>query len=319
MKNYKVSIILPTYNRANFLPDTLDSILSQTYTNWECIVIDDGSSDGTNKVMETYLKKDERFSYFNRPQSMPKGANACRNYGFEIAEGELIKWFDSDDIMLKYHLEKLVELIDNCDLDFAVGDSINFQSETGEETGKPYCIDRNLPIDKRSFATQKIGWITDDFLGKKESVGQLRFNTDILTDGDEYNFFIRYLFQTDNGKFLNSVLTKHRIHEEALSSPSQYSEKERLLKISKVKLLTYRDINKLDDRYLNEWFIRGYMLNSYFLALEGAWPYKFFKSCFYLTKELSASKALSFFMSILSAKLLGKGYSLLQSARKQTP
>lgn len=316
MNSGKVSIVIPTYNRAHFLPETLDSIASQTYTNWECIVIDDGSSDDTSILMESHLEKDKRFKYFDRPHNLPKGANSCRNYGFEIADGEFIKWFDSDDIMLEDHLEQLVKLINTHQLDFAVGDSVNFHSETFEETGKPYVIDRNLSINKRNFATQKIGWITDDFLGKRESIGQLKFNTDILTDGDEYNFFIRYLFKTDNGKFLNSILTKHRIHESALSSPSQYSEIERLLKVSKVKFLTYCDIKELDDRYLNEWFLKGYMLNSYFLTLEGSWPYKFFNSCFYITKELSAWKALSFFMSIFSAKFLGKGYTLLQSSRK---
>ena len=75
-----VSIIIPTYNRAHLIAETLDSIIAQTYTNWECIVVDDGSTDPTDELMETYCKKDSRFQYYHRPKNRPKGANACRNY-----------------------------------------------------------------------------------------------------------------------------------------------------------------------------------------------------------------------------------------------
>ena len=99
-----VSIIIPTFNRANLIGETLDSVIGQTYTNWECIVIDDGSTDGTDKLLNIYLQKDTRIQYLQRPSERPKGANSCRNYGFEFSRGEYVNWFDSDDIM---HPEKL--------------------------------------------------------------------------------------------------------------------------------------------------------------------------------------------------------------------
>ena len=83
MNNPLVSIIIPTYNRAHFIGETLESVLAQTYHNWECIVIDDGSTDYTDELMEFYCEKDSRIQYYHRPSHKPKGANACRNYGFE--------------------------------------------------------------------------------------------------------------------------------------------------------------------------------------------------------------------------------------------
>src|SRR5690606_30140770 len=68
-------------------------------TNWECIIVDDGSTDNTAEILKTYCEKDVRFQYHHRPQNRPKGANACRNYGFELCSGEYVNWFDSDDIM----------------------------------------------------------------------------------------------------------------------------------------------------------------------------------------------------------------------------
>ena len=62
-----VSIIIPVFNRENFLPETLDSILVQTYTNWECIIVDDGSSDSSLNVAKEYAKNDNRFLVYNRP------------------------------------------------------------------------------------------------------------------------------------------------------------------------------------------------------------------------------------------------------------
>ncbi|MCM2302197.1 MAG: glycosyltransferase, partial [Flavobacteriaceae bacterium] len=89
-----VSIIIPTFNRAHLIGETLDSILAQTYTNWECIVVDDGSSDNTHIVVGQYVAKDSRIKYVHRPEHMLKGPSSCRNYGFELSKGEYINWFD---------------------------------------------------------------------------------------------------------------------------------------------------------------------------------------------------------------------------------
>ncbi len=77
-----IIIIIPTYNRAHLIGETLDSILAQTYTNWECIVVDDGSTDETDSLLAAYCAKDKRFQYQHRLSDRPKGANACRNYRF---------------------------------------------------------------------------------------------------------------------------------------------------------------------------------------------------------------------------------------------
>jgi len=107
-----VSIIIPTYNRAHLIGETLDSVLAQTYTNWECIVVDDGSTDNTAEVVQSYQDKDTRFYFHQRPQDRPKGANACRNYGFELSKGEYIQWLDSDDLLGSNKIYKQVEVLE---------------------------------------------------------------------------------------------------------------------------------------------------------------------------------------------------------------
>lgn len=114
-----VSIIIPTYNRAHLIGETLDSVLAQTYNNWECIVVDDGSIDGTSDLMEAYCAKDLRFQYHHRPKDREKGANACRNYGFELSKGAYVNWLDSDDLFSNNKLEAQVSELQIPEIDVA--------------------------------------------------------------------------------------------------------------------------------------------------------------------------------------------------------
>ena len=94
-----VSIIIPTYNRAHLIGETLDSVLAQTYPNWECIVVDDGSIDDTENLVLAYVAEDVRIQYHKRPNYKIKGAPSCRNFGVEISKGSYIMWLDDDDLI----------------------------------------------------------------------------------------------------------------------------------------------------------------------------------------------------------------------------
>ena len=108
-----VSIIIPTFNRAHLIGETLDSVLAQTYHNWECIIVDDGSTDNTDEVVGEYVKKDARFRYYHRPDEHMPGGNGARNYGFKMSKGEFVNWLDSDDLFSKNKIEKQVEFLIN--------------------------------------------------------------------------------------------------------------------------------------------------------------------------------------------------------------
>lgn len=107
MNNSLVSIIIPTYNRAHLIRETIDSIMAQTYTNWECIVVDDGSTDGTDVLLAECIKKDNRFKYLSNKRI--KGAQGARNTGLFDAKGDYIQFFDSDNIMYPHHLKMKME------------------------------------------------------------------------------------------------------------------------------------------------------------------------------------------------------------------
>lgn len=94
-----ISIVIPVYNRAEILPATLESILIQTFPIWECIIVDDLSTDGTPGVVADYQRKDNRFKFFSRNPDQVKGPSTCRNIGIEEARGKYIMFVDSDDLL----------------------------------------------------------------------------------------------------------------------------------------------------------------------------------------------------------------------------
>ena len=94
-----VSIILPTFNRGHLILETLDSIRKQSFNDWECLIIDDGSRDNTEHIVESIINEDGRFKFLYRSENYKKGPSGCRNYGLDIALGSYIVFFDSDDIV----------------------------------------------------------------------------------------------------------------------------------------------------------------------------------------------------------------------------
>jgi len=97
-KNPKVSVIIPTYNRAHLIGRAIQSVLNQTYQDFELIVVDDGSTDNTNEVIKEFSQKDKRILYIKHDKN--KGGSAARNTGIKAARGEYIAFQDSDDEMV---------------------------------------------------------------------------------------------------------------------------------------------------------------------------------------------------------------------------
>lgn len=104
----KVSIIIPCYKQAHFLPETLDSVLAQTHADWECIIVNDGSPDNTREVTAEYCKMDSRFRYVEQEN---RGLSGARNCGLDVASGQWIQFLDSDDYLLPEKIKAQLDLI----------------------------------------------------------------------------------------------------------------------------------------------------------------------------------------------------------------
>ena len=137
-----VSIVIPCYNQGCFLGETLDSVLAQTYDNWECIIVNDGSSDNTEDVFEQYSEKDKRIKYIYQTN---KGLSDARNTGVQASRGKYILPLDSDDKIGSTYLEKAVKVLEeNDNMEIVYCRAEMFGIKSGEWKLPQYSIEQIL-------------------------------------------------------------------------------------------------------------------------------------------------------------------------------
>ena len=129
MSSPKVSVIVPIYNVERFLPQCLDSVLGQTFDDFELICVNDGSTDSSQKILEEYAAKDERIHVINQENG---GLSAARNTGMAYASGEYIAFLDSDDYLDSEMLAKTVAKADGTNADIVIFDYWLYFDSTGE-------------------------------------------------------------------------------------------------------------------------------------------------------------------------------------------
>ena len=117
MREGLVSIITPTYNCGGFIGRTIDSVLAQTYENWEMIIVDDRSTDNTKAVVDEYMAKDSRIKYTLLDEN--SGAAVARTKAMELADGEYMAFLDSDDIWLPEKLQRQLDFMNENDYAFS--------------------------------------------------------------------------------------------------------------------------------------------------------------------------------------------------------
>jgi len=301
-----VSIIIPTYNRANLISETLDSILAQTYQNWECIVVDDGSNDATSEVMVTYCVKDTRFQYHQRPKNKSKGANACRNYGFELSKGEYVNWFDDDDLMLPLKLETQVEHLKEKMVNMTVCQSQVFENSKDNVLGlrKSSIYSDDFFND---FITNKIKWLTQSPLLKRSFLLDNNITFDeCLTQSQERDFFVKVLNKLSHYHYDNESYVLLRKHEKSISYGNKTPDKiESNFKVNYTILNTYRyKINTETKSYLVK-FIKANLLES--LKLKNKTVSSNIYQKLMEIEEISIIEKIKIYLGFLFYKYFNKG------------
>lgn len=120
-----LSIIVPVYNVRSYLSECLDSIISQSFSNFECLLIDDGSSDGSGLICDEYAQKDDRIRVFHKENG---GVSSARNLGLENAKGEWVYFIDSDDELLPGGLKTMIDCISD-DVDIVLAGYKRYDEE----------------------------------------------------------------------------------------------------------------------------------------------------------------------------------------------
>ncbi|MGM0932655.1 MAG: glycosyltransferase family 2 protein [Bacteroidota bacterium] len=307
-----VSIIIPTYNRVHFIGETLESIIYQSYQNWECLVVDDGSTDYTDELMEFYCEVDNRIQYHHRPEERPKGANACRNYGLELSKGIFVNWFDSDDLMLPHNIDSKVKAF-KTGVDMVISNTLNFDSKGA--ISRPYKLNYDLAVTAVNFVTGRIGWITNDAMIRREAIN-IKFDERLQSD-QEYNFFSRFLLNNEKVIFLKKDIAKRRIHTESIQNQLKTGDKlNRETVLFKNEILLFDALPKSNSPDLKIRSLKRLIRLSYCITPK----FKVNNNQFQLLRRLKADnhpKAVKNYLVWMTTNLIsGKGYFFIKKANR---
>ncbi|ESA36800.1 glycosyl transferase family 2 [Leptolyngbya sp. Heron Island J] len=210
-----VSVIVPAYNAAVFLPSVIQSVLAQSYANWELLIINDGSTDNTQEIVNQYCETDDRIQLVSRENS---GVSVSRNLGAQLANGELVAFLDSDDL---WHQEKLSSHINYMHNHPDVGVSfarVELISSDGETTNKlTNNITKSLKPEDFFYSNPTV--TTSNFVIRKSVFQELNGFDESMQYNEDIDLLFRISIQ-DKWKIegIDQVLVQYRLHSSGLSS-----------------------------------------------------------------------------------------------------
>ncbi|GGF51622.1 glycosyltransferase family 2 protein [Echinicola rosea] len=270
MDKVKVSIIIPCFNSEHYIGETLTYILNQSYSEWECLCIDDGSTDNSISIVRDFISIDSRFKIFKRPSHMKKGGNSCRNYGFQLATGEYIQWFDSDDLMHEKMLEEKVKALDrNSSVNYVVCHTGYFNNDDSSKV-VPYDQNLNSTDFYFDYLTFKVKIFTPGPMFRKAFLDSMDLFNISLKRHQEKEFFFRIILRDKMFLVLDDIFVFRRMHEAQLSSSANSSSNKLKMEFYANKI-NYRSFvfSDLSDSKVLSYF-RGFFLRyTYRLFREG--------------------------------------------------
>jgi FkbM family methyltransferase len=250
----KVSIIIPAYNSDKYIEQTVASVLKQTYQNFEVIIVNDGSTDNTQTILEEILKSDNRIKLINKENS---GVSDSRNIGIDASTGDFIAFLDADDVWLEKNLELKIKAL-NDDFDFVYSDYYN--------------TDENLNViglvnvkESTKIHEEILQWkeniIPSSLIIKRKCIDEshIRFSSELSNIADQH--FAVLLSLKYSGYHIKKPLLKYRIHPFSMSKSIQLLEKD--------AVKAYKLYSK-DNVWKTYLFKRQSYGNMYFM-LGGSW------------------------------------------------
>lgn len=215
----EISVIITCYNRQDFILDTLISFQNQTFSDFQAIIVDGGSTDGTHEILNNFCSEDKRFSWFQKNKNFSIGPSSSRNLALNFAKGKFICFSDDDDLQHKESFEIRHKFLkSNSDLLFVCCNTYNFSDIKN--------LPNHLYFNNENFGNLDFSYIDDYISGKirintaaplikKEFFHRNKFQEDLFY-GDDWEFNLR-LLASGNGLLLKECLIYRRMHPHSMS------------------------------------------------------------------------------------------------------
>lgn len=250
----KVSVVIPSYNYAQYLSEAINSVISQTYTDWELIIVDDGSSDDSLKIIKEYCEKDSRIKFFAHDDGVNKGLRETILLGLEHVTGDWVAFLESDDFFEHNYFEEKLKIAKKYPQTLLIFNKVNFISTETVTKQKDFELVQER-LEKIEFPKKMF---RDFYLGNKiltfscvmikaEVIKKADFKTPIDVFLDWW-LWINLSFLGDF-YYVNKPLTNWRLHEKSYISEGKKP------KICTLPNLAYQNIYKNNKSIGLCWFM----------------------------------------------------------------
>ncbi|AZI25274.1 glycosyltransferase family 2 protein [Pedobacter sp. G11] len=228
MISVAVSIIIPTYNYAHLITQTLTCLVNQHFTDWEAIIIDDGSTDETEKVVEKFIKNDNRFLYLKQPN---RGVSAARNQGIKFSKGKYIQFLDADDLIsqdkivlqynvLEQHEDTDISYVKTKYFDSGRSDILYDNFDKSDSSQATYFNGSGYEIIKQYIINNQT--VVQSPLFRREIFDKVRYFREEMHYLEDWDFWLRCAFGELKFSFLENkdAFSLVRIHLQSASKQS---------------------------------------------------------------------------------------------------
>lgn len=248
MDNLLVSIITPMYNGEKYVSQTIESVLDQTYQNWELIIVNDGSRDNSPAIVESYSLKDKRVRLIHQQNG---GSASARNNALRHARGKYICFLDADDLLDSCFLEKQLNFLKSKDAAIAYA-SYRRINEENNEILRPFIVPDKVSY-KGLLKTCSISCLTTIF--DREKTGELFFDESLKSMRDDFVFWLSMLKKIDYAYGNKEILASYRVFASSTTGNKK--------KIVKPQFMVYYRVEKLglvrSAYYFVHWMINGFL------------------------------------------------------------
>jgi glycosyltransferase involved in cell wall biosynthesis len=292
-----ISIIIPCFNSEKYLAQTLESVLWQTYARWECILVDDGSTDTSKEIFEKYKNNDARFRYIYQANS---GAAVARNKGILNAQGAYIQLLDADDILMPQKLEvSITQFRKDQTIDVVYSDYIIYDRYRGFWHSVPGKIPQGDAFRALLFENNiTFVALLHAFLFKRDIISNHLFNTELNSYGEDVECWIRMAADGASFSYIDMKMILYRQTENTLSK-----NEINILQAKLHILQTYRNI-AVERGYLKDYQnAEGYLVKKLIISYSREHLFRKGMSCIQSHKNISKMKSffhICFWFVILS-------------------
>lgn len=202
-----VSIVLPTYNGSKYLAESIDSVLAQTYQNWELIIVDDCSEDDTLEIAWSYVKKDDRIRVIHN--EINQKISSSLNIGFSEAKGEYLTWISDDNRYLPEAIEKMLDILLHKNVKMVSADCYIID-DNGNRTGRLKSYDESIMI-----LCNTVGAC---FMYTRQILDEIGEYDTVFLYVQDYDYWLRILHKFGHIEHLTKLLYEYRHHTESLTA-----------------------------------------------------------------------------------------------------